>query len=70
MSFARPARTRVLPTPHIPNGLTIAPATEVRQRYRGVSVIMPDKAKVENGVRFAQTCHDLIVKLIVLIMTI
>jgi hypothetical protein len=47
MSFARSARTRVLPTPHIPNGLTIAPATEVRQRCRCVRAIMPDKGKVE-----------------------
>ena len=50
MSFARPARTRVLPTPHIPNGLTIAPATEVRQGPQGTGAIMPDKGKVRVSV--------------------
>ena len=33
--------------PHIPNGLTITPATGVRQGYRGIDAIMPDKGKVE-----------------------
>ena len=52
MSFARSARTHVLPTPHIPNGLTIAPATEVRQGCRGIEAIMPDKGKVERPFRY------------------
>lgn len=52
MSFARSARTRVLPVPHIPDGLTIAPATEARQRSWDTEVIMPDKGKVERPYRY------------------
>lgn len=38
--------------PHIPNGLTITPATEVQQGYRGIDAIMPDKGKVERPFRY------------------
>ena len=52
MSFARSARTRVLPVPHIPDGLTITPATKVRQGPQGTGAIMPDKGKVERPFRY------------------
>ena len=55
MSFARSARTRVLPVPHIPDGLTITPATEVRQGPQGTEGIMPDKGKVEGLVKYARS---------------
>ncbi|MEC5325896.1 hypothetical protein, partial [Aurantimonas sp. A3-2-R12] len=32
----------VLPAPHIPDGLTITPITEVRQRCWSATAIMPD----------------------------
>src|SRR5512134_3707232 len=51
-SFARSARTRVLPVPHIPDGLTITPATEVRQGPQGTGAIMPDKGKVDRPFRY------------------
>jgi transposase InsO family protein len=38
--------------PHIPDGLTITPVTEVRQRCWGTEAIMPDNGKAE---RFIQT---------------
>lgn len=44
----------MLPVPRIPDGLTIAPATGVRQRYRGTGAIMPDKGKVEGLVGYSR----------------
>ena len=52
MSFARSARTRVLPVPHIPDGLTITASHRSAagmSRHRG---IMPDKGKVERPYRY------------------
>ena len=42
----------MLPVPHIPDGLTITPATEVRQGPQGTGAIMPDKGKVERFIRY------------------
>ena len=42
----------MLPVPHIPDGLTITPATEVRQGSQGTEIIMPDKGKVERFIRY------------------
>ena len=47
----RPARTHVLPAPHVPDGLTIAPTQRSAER-QGTEAIMPDNGKVE---RFIQT---------------
>ncbi|MEC5325912.1 Mu transposase domain-containing protein, partial [Aurantimonas sp. A3-2-R12] len=44
----------VLPAPHIPDGLTITPITEVRQRCWSATAIMPDKGNVEGLVGYAR----------------
>jgi Integrase core domain len=47
----RPARTHVLPVPHVPDGLTIAPIRRSAGR-QGTEAIMPDNGIVE---RFHKT---------------
>src|SRR5215211_3574629 len=42
----RPARTHVLPVPHVPDGLTIAPIRRSAGR-QGTEAIMPDNGQVE-----------------------
>ena len=44
----------MLPVPHIPDGLTITPATEVGQRRQGTKGIMPDKGMVEGVVGYGR----------------
>ena len=50
----RPARTCVLPVPHVPDGLTIAPIHQDQQKHRGTEAIMPDKGKVERPFRYVR----------------
>ena len=46
----RPARTHVLPVPHVPDGLTIAPIRRSAGR-QGTEAIMPDNGMAEAFVR-------------------
>ena len=43
----RSARTCVLPVPHVPDGLTIAPIRQDQQKHQGTEAIMPDNGMVE-----------------------
>jgi hypothetical protein len=45
-SKGRPARTHVLPAPHVPDGLTIAPIRRSAER-QGAEAIMPDNGQLE-----------------------
>src|SRR5215208_6969334 len=54
----RPARTDVLPTPHVPDGLTITPIRRSAERH-GAETIMPDNGHVE---KMNRTIKDATVK--------
>src|SRR5215210_5930908 len=54
MVMCRPARTRVLPAPHAPDGLTIAAPHGRRRDIVGADANMADKGKVEALVKHAR----------------
>jgi integrase-like protein len=55
MVYRRPARTFVLPTPRVPDGLTIAPFPSETAGQRGAGDLIPDNGIVE---RFHKTMLD------------